>query len=271
MNEEDDLSPARIRSMLRAARYGQSCDVKEVTDSTNDDARKAASEGAPDGHVVVANQQRRGRGSRGREWSSPRGEDLYLSVVAHVALAPRDLSPLTLAAGLAVAETADVFTSRRVRAEVKWPNDVWLQARKVAGILVETASVGSESLPAVIGIGLNVNRTEFPAGFDTEATSLCCARGGEKVDRGQVLATLLERLEHWVDRFLFEGPAPVIAAMSQRLALRGQPVWCDDKQGILDGLTAAGALRLQTHEGPREVCSGRLRAALQTDSACKPP
>ncbi len=252
------LDPARIAAQLTSARFGRSLELKAVTASTNDDARQAASVGAPDGHVVVADAQTRGRGSRGREWSSPPGTDLYVSLVARLPVPAARLPPLTLAVGLAVAETIDAFLAG-VQAQVKWPNDVWVRRRKLAGVLVEGSSLGEQLEPLVIGVGINVNRRSFPSELRAEASSLALELG-DACDRNLVLARLLERLEVWVDRFAAEGSATVASALNERLALRGESAHCGDELGVVERVTASGALLLATAHGPRECVSGPLRA-----------
>lgn len=258
------LDASEIAAALTTARYGRSLRVLTTTDSTNDDARRDAAEGAPDGHVVVADQQRAGRGSHGRHWSSSSGTDLYLSVVARPSLALAALPPLTLAVGLGVSEGADealAAVGRTERTRVKWPNDVWLSQRKCAGILVETVPQPPARAPApvlVIGIGLNVNRTRFPPELRELATSL---RGQEErpvFDRAQVLSVLLAAVERWVDRFIAEGGSAVARALDAKLALRGQRVRCGELEGTLLGVAASGALRLRTARGPRELIAGRI-------------
>ncbi len=253
----NDLTPARIAALLETGRYGRSLALLAETGSTNDDARDAAKRGAPDGHVVVADCQRAGRGSHGRAWSSPAGVDLYVSVVAHVAVPLSALPPLTLAVGLAVADTVDSLTGQR-SARIKWPNDVWVAGRKIAGILVEGTSSADAPDPLVIGVGLNVNRLELPTDLETEATSLALVLGAP-VDRAAALCVLLARLEGWVDRFVAHGAAPIAQAVSQRLALRGEVARCDGAVGTVEGVAASGALVMRCDGVSRELHAGRLR------------
>ena len=270
MNHVSDLTLARVQSLLATTRYGRSLEVLERTGSTNDDAKERASRGAVDGHTIVADAQDAGRGSRGRSWVSPPGEDLYVSIVARVPVALAQLPPLTLAVGLAVADTVDASLGA-TRARVKWPNDVWVDERKIAGILIEGASTGHHLESVVIGIGLNVNRRAFPDGLDTPPTSLALSGGahdasqqsGEghlvrRIDRNQVLATLLGAVERWVDRFVAHGVDPIVNALDQRLALRNERVSCDGRFGILTGVSRTGALRLRTDHGLEDLFSGRI-------------
>jgi BirA family transcriptional regulator, biotin operon repressor / biotin---[acetyl-CoA-carboxylase] ligase len=260
-----DLDPQRLTAVLRTQRYGRSLRVLSMTGSTNDDAKQDAAQGAVDGHVVLADAQRDGRGSQGRAWASPAGTDLYLSIVARPNLPLASLPPLTLAVGLGVAEAAELLLGDSAcRAEVKWPNDVWLGGKKCAGILVETSSAANAAgpeaaVPVVIGIGLNVNRLQWPEELRDLATSLrAAAPGGRAFDRAQVLAALLSSVERWVDRLVREGPAAVTRALDARLAMRGARVRCGDVEGVLLGVAENGALRIATERGPREVLAGRI-------------
>ncbi len=256
-----DLAPERIAPLLRSARYGRSLRVLPLTDSTNDDARADARDGAGDGHVVLADGQRAGRGSSGRSWASPGGTDLYLSIVARPRLAFAQLPPLTLAVGLGVSDAVRSLLASHPAApepEVKWPNDVWLGGLKCAGILVEAESSGQAVGPVVIGIGLNVNRERWPEPLDGIATSLRLSRGGEPFDRAEVLARLLRDVEGWVDRFVEQGGEPMANALQGRLALRGRDVTCGDLRGRLVGVASSGAVRIESGGCVKELISGRI-------------
>jgi BirA family biotin operon repressor/biotin-[acetyl-CoA-carboxylase] ligase len=253
-----DLDPQRLARDLRTSRFGRSLRVLALTDSTNDDARADALAGAPDGHVVIADSQRAGRGSHGRVWTSPAGSDLYLSIVARPQLAFAALPPLTLAVGLGVADAVQaLLPDHGACTEVKWPNDVWLLGKKCAGVLVEASTIGSDLGPVVIGIGLNVNRLEWAEGLAATATSLRIARG-EPLDRGAALCALLFAVESWVDRFVDEGGQAIAAALDARLAMRGQRVRCAEHEGTLLGVASSGAIRIATAHGTRELIAGRL-------------
>ncbi|HMI92985.1 MAG TPA: biotin--[acetyl-CoA-carboxylase] ligase [Polyangiales bacterium] len=252
-----DLSAERIQAELRTARYGRSLRVVALTDSTNDDALRDAAAGAADGHVVVADAQRSGRGSHGRNWASPAGTDLYVSIVAQPRLSPAQLPTLTLAVGLGVADAAEqLLADAAVKAQVKWPNDVWLNGKKCAGILVEARS---SLAPVVIGVGLNVNRLQFPPELASAACSLRLARpGSAPFDRAATLAQLLLAIERSVDRLVAEGPEVLMLELSSRLALRGVRVRCAEREGSVVGIAPSGALRLLTDHGLIELLAGRI-------------
>ncbi|AKF06179.1 biotin--[acetyl-CoA-carboxylase] ligase [Sandaracinus amylolyticus] len=258
-----DLDPERIRPLLTTRAYGRSLDVRASTASTNDDAREAARNGAARGHVVVADTQTRGRGAHGRVWSSPSGTDLYVSIVERVTLSPDRVAPLTLAVGLGVADAVRALAPA-VEPRVKWPNDVWVGRRKTAGVLVEASSIGARMDAIVIGVGLGVNRLAWEEELAGSATSVLRASrevdaACPEIDRASALATLLGSIEVWVDRFVADGPAPVVRALDARLAMRGERVRCDEIEGVLIGVEPSGALRLETASGPRAIISGTLR------------
>ncbi|MBK8169629.1 MAG: biotin--[acetyl-CoA-carboxylase] ligase [Sandaracinaceae bacterium] len=256
----DPLHAESIQRILQTKLYGRSIDVLASTISTSDDAKEAAHRGAVRGHVVVADTQRKGRGAHGHVWTSPAGTDLYLSIVEQLDVSPQALPALTLAVGLGVADTVDALTGQR--SLVKWPNDVWLLEKKCAGILVESSSTGMTLGPVVIGIGLNVNRDRWDDDLAPIATSLRTAKDGCAFDRVQVLCELLARVERRVDQFTTHGAGPIVRDLNAKLALRGERVTVEGYgEGVLEGLTDDGAVRLSTSDGPRVAVTGTLRRA----------
>jgi BirA family biotin operon repressor/biotin-[acetyl-CoA-carboxylase] ligase len=218
--------------------------------STNDLARELAAAGAPHGTVVSADEQSAGRGRQGRSWSAPAGGALLYSAILRP-LEKRHLV-LPLAVPLAVAEAAEATAA--VRCSIKWPNDVWIEGRKCAGILIEARPQDGW---AVIGVGLNVSiaTAEFPAELRETATSL----GGEATVEG-ALAALNDSLAHWAGA----EPEQVLAAFRERDALRGKTVSWSGGSGTATGVDGRGNLLVETGEGERlalgagEVHLGRL-------------
>ncbi len=250
------LDAARIASLLATDRFGRSLDVRARTGSTNDEARDAR--GVPDGHVILADAQDRGRGARGRSWASPGGTDLYFSIVLGPAgLDPARLPPLTLAVGLGVVSACEELVGEGFA--IKWPNDVILGDRKLAGILVESMSSGARLERVVIGVGLDVNREAFGELAEI-ATSLRLV-AGRALDRERVFALVLGAIEREVSRFVAHGPDAIVPRVGARLAWRGRAVECEGVRGILRGLRADGALRVATNDGERALVSGTLRLA----------
>jgi BirA family biotin operon repressor/biotin-[acetyl-CoA-carboxylase] ligase len=208
------------------------------TDSTNTRARELAGAGAPHGTLVTAAEQSAGRGRQGRTWSAPAGRALLCSVIVRE---PPRLLPLV--AGVAVAEIAGP------QAQLKWPNDVLVEGRKVAGILVEGRP---QERWAVVGVGVNValRQSDFPDELRERAISL--GLGPEAIE--PTLHSLLSALESWL-----EAPArEVLEAVRARDALYGHEVrWADD-HGRADGIDAEGRLIVVTEAGPRTLDAGEV-------------
>lgn len=249
--EPDALSADVVGARLTTAWLGRAWRHVARVGSTNDEAAAwaRAADPAPHGAVVVADAQDAGRGRLGRKWHSPPGESLYLSVVLRPPLPPHRVPPLTLAAGVAVAETLLAFD---VTPALKWPNDVQLDGRKVAGILTEMSADLNRVHHLVVGIGVNVNTRAFPEELAAIATSVAAARGAE-VARAELAARLCARLEHWVDTFVADGAAPVVAAWKQHARFFGTRVKVtagrDRVEGVAEDLDDDGALRLRLADG----------------------
>jgi BirA family transcriptional regulator, biotin operon repressor / biotin---[acetyl-CoA-carboxylase] ligase len=204
-----------------------------ATDSTNERARALAAAGAPHGTLVTAGEQRAGRGRQGRTWTAPPGRALLMSLVL------RDWQPLLpLAAAVAVADVAGPA------AAIKWPNDVLLDGRKVAGILVETRAQDGW---AVLGIGVNVavRIADLPGELRERAGTL----GLEPAAVEPTLAALLETL----GERLAQDEAALLRAFRERDALLGRPVRWHRGEGIAAGIDGGGRLLVDRPDGTREV------------------
>jgi BirA family biotin operon repressor/biotin-[acetyl-CoA-carboxylase] ligase len=220
------------------------------TDSTNERAKDLALNGAPHGTLVTADEQTAGRGRQGRAWLAPPGSAVLMSVLL------RDLGAaqahLPLAAALAVCEASE--QSAPVRCAIKWPNDVWVDGRKLAGILVEGRP---QEGWAVLGIGLNVStkRDDFPEELREIATSLRAAScGGDPPPTGQVLESLVAALD---DR-LADPPAKIVAHWRERDALRGHTIRWNGGEGIATGIDEAGALLVEMSSGRVKLDAGEV-------------
>jgi len=209
--------------------------------------------GTPSGLVAAARRQTAGRGRAGRIWRSSPGRDLTFSFILRTQTAPDFWPSLGQAAALAVAETVG---ERGVRAAVKWPNDVRVGGRKLAGLLVESPVTRIDGAPAssakrvfVVGIGLNVNLSDSEAAeFDQPVTSLAIETGREEPPEA-VLRDLLEKISNWLDRWEAGGFSALREAWLQRVENLGQPVSVGHgnqrRQGILAGFGSRGELLLQ--------------------------
>ncbi|MEN8849205.1 MAG: biotin--[acetyl-CoA-carboxylase] ligase [Akkermansiaceae bacterium] len=219
----------------------------EECGSTNDEARRMAQDGLSHESLVLTERQTAGRGRRGQPWTCPAGESIACSLL----LRPSDpmvlWSRLSLATGLAVAEALDRFG---LAAEVKWPNDVWVNEHKICGILVESAE-GC----VIIGIGLNVNTISFPDGLAHPATSIAL-EAGEPVSREEVLVAILERVKFRAGQ-ISTGFPELLTSWNTRCVLRGRKVKLQTngvtKTGVMEGLSINGELLLKTAEGLEKI------------------
>lgn len=193
----------------------------DILESTNDEACRLASEDAAEGTVVWAHQQRAGRGRRGRAWQSPEG-NLYFSVLLRPAAAPAAAAQLSLVAAVAMADTLADLLPADVPVEQKWPNDVLVDGRKIAGILLESSGAAADRVDwVVIGCGLNV--AVAPEDTAMPATSLAAA-GAASADRKAILMALLDSLHRWRGQWETAGIAPVRTAWLSRARGLGQEI-----------------------------------------------
>jgi BirA family biotin operon repressor/biotin-[acetyl-CoA-carboxylase] ligase len=217
--------------------------IRESAGSTNDEIRKLGQAAAPDGLILLAENQTAGRGRRGAAWFSPAGESLAFSILVRPD-EPKALWPrLALAAGLAVAEAVESFGEQ---AGIKWPNDVWIRQRKVAGILVEAAADF-----AIVGIGINVTTREFPPEVSEIATSLRIESGRE-FPLPDVLSAIIRQFS--MRRHQIGGDfEDLLNAVRVRCVLTGNPVSLitahGPKNGVVEGLAPGGELLLRTRDG----------------------
>lgn len=254
-----DLNSDSIQAALQTDALGRSIQLLANVASTNEVAKHSAMQGAPHGHTIVADAQSQGRGSHGRAWSSPGGTDLYVSIVLRFGLKPVQLAPMTLAAGVAVAETVEAFVPPQ--AAIKWPNDVWLLEKKCAGLLAETSSQKDTTNAVVLGIGINVNRTHFEPELASHATSMRLAHPASATfNRSLVLAQLLNRTEHWLQLYHADGLEPALSALRARLALTDSWVRCGTAQGRIIDVASDGALILKDSRNVHTLYAGTLEA-----------
>jgi BirA family biotin operon repressor/biotin-[acetyl-CoA-carboxylase] ligase len=223
-------------------------DLLETTTSTNDEAKRAAREGAPHGATWVAERQTAGRGRQGRVWLSSPGEDLLFSVLVRVACPPSRLPPIALAAGLAVRD-AVAAAAPTAEATIKWPNDVLAGGRKVAGILVEAITAGSRVEAVVVGVGINVHERELPVDIADRATSVALV-SRTPPDRAVLLADVLAALDRDLHVVVARGLGLLRARLEASDALRGRRVRSDaGDDGVASGIDDDGCLLVRRTDG----------------------
>ncbi|MBF0273309.1 MAG: biotin--[acetyl-CoA-carboxylase] ligase [Magnetococcales bacterium] len=255
MGAGEDLTRAVLAGRLTGGMFTpERYHFHPVLDSTNREAMALAQAGAPEGTVVVADGQTRGRGRQGREWESPRGENLYVSMVLRPGMPVAHGARLTLVAGLATVEA--VGTMGVEGARLKWPNDVLVAGRKLAGILTEMAADGTRIRHVTVGVGVNVNGRA--AAFSPEVAARAVTMADilhRSCDRGALLAALLAGLERWYGLYVREGFAPVRRAWKERALLEGQQARIDTPTGVrevwLEDLDEEGFLLARSRDGER--------------------
>jgi BirA family biotin operon repressor/biotin-[acetyl-CoA-carboxylase] ligase len=245
----DPLTAPAIAAHLTTAWLGQTLQCFDEVDSTNTLARSLAAVGAPHGTAVIAEAQSKGRGRLGRAWVSPPGKNLYLSVVLRTELPVERLGQINLAAGVAVCEAVRTWKA----AAIKWPNDVLVDGRKIAGILAEMEG-GGPARVVIVGIGVNLNTewADFPDDLRDKAISLRLATGAP-VDRARFTARLLGHLERRYDQLVRDGFAPIASAWRELAPLIGRAIRVQEREGVVEGtvidLAEDGALRLRLADG----------------------
>lgn len=228
----------------------------EVVESTNDIVRAAAQRGEPEGFVVTTEEQLAGRGRFGRKWVVPRGTSLQISILLRPPLAPLATARVVRMAGLALHET--LVKHLQLAPALKWPNDVYLNGRKVAGILMESSIRGETLEYVVLGIGLNVNYTMrvYPE-LAPHATTLQDVVGHE-IDRSALETALLNELNRQYQELLYGDD--LLDEYRARLGMLNKPIQVATAQGVVQGIaqdvTDDGALILATDEGEKRVYAG---------------
>ena len=227
-----------------------------VVDSTQRVAFELADGGAVDRTVVVADTQTAGRGRRGRVWHDAPGDSLLVSIVVRPWLSVADLPKLSLAAAIAVAEALETTTGLHVR--LKWPNDVVVNGRKLAGILLESR-IGAEAI-VVAGIGVNLRQRTFPGALAGTATSVDL-EGGRAAGSEELLEALLDAFDRWKTCLESEGFAPLRTRWLALADTIGRAVTVGEHAGVAVDLSEDGALVLRQAGGLKHIASGEVSAS----------
>lgn len=243
------LNRSMIRAGLPIGKFGVEFYCHRTLGSTNDEAIRLARQGAPEGTLVVADEQKAGRGRAGRHWLTPPGAALALSVVLRPAPEAVTGGGLMTLGSLAVAEALE---TEGLRPRVKWPNDVLVEGRKLAGVLVEASWTEANLDFAVCGIGVNVRPASVPSDQQVDYPATCVeAALGRRIDREKLLLAILTALDRWYCKI---GSHEMLGALQERLAFARQrvtiqTVGTQEITGRVLGLAPDGRLRLETDGG----------------------
>lgn len=255
-----DLAAEKIRAGLRSRVIGRALEVLPEIGSTNDRALAAGHHGAPEGFCVLADRQTAGRGRLGRTWASPPGVGLYTSILLRPKVEPSSLPLLSLVVGLAVADAIQEVAT--LDPSLKWPNDILLDGRKVAGMLTELATNSPSVDYVVTGIGINVNHREddFPRELRRGATSLFL-QCGRSIARAALAAAVFSGMDHWYDLFCQGRREMILEAGRLRSATLGRSIQilagAEKWRGLAIDLDPDGALLVRDEAGSvRRVVAG---------------
>ena len=252
------IDAADVARHLRTAALGRTLHLHEELASTNDEALRLARAGAPHGEAVIAERQAQGRGRLGRSWASPPRRNLYLSVVLRPGLPPARAPEIPLTAAVAV---ADALRDVGVDAGIKWPTDLHVDGRKIAGLLGEASFDPRRLLFVVLGLGVNLNAAPYDLPEEVRALAATAREIlGRPVERAPFAAGVLNHLETWLGRLETEGFAPVAAAWRERSVTLGRRVRVTEFDRVLEGdavdIDDTGALLLRTEAGVERILSG---------------
>ncbi|GGY77541.1 biotin--[acetyl-CoA-carboxylase] ligase [Marinobacter zhanjiangensis] len=254
----DLLSAEGVREGLQGELGGRmSLEVHDRIDSTNSQIARRWQQGETGLLVTIADCQEQGRGRRGRPWQSPVGQNLYMSVGVTIARGFTQLEGLSLVGGIAMIES--LALPEGVKAGLKWPNDLLLDNRKLAGILIELQGELEGAVRVILGVGLNVHMTEA-ASVDQPWTSLALAAPGRPWRRNQLAADILDQLVARLDAFEQSGFAPFCDLWNEYDLFRGQTLRATsgDLYGQGLGVDDAGNYLLQTERGLQKINAGEI-------------
>lgn len=250
----------KILKDLETTWAGRNCICYDTLESTNDQAKELAKEKPIHGTLVVAEQQTKGKGRRGRRWNSEKGKSISMSLCLEPKLSTDKVSGVTLIAALAVAEAISEIEGANPL--IKWPNDIVMNQKKICGILTEMHFM-KDRYVVIVGIGVNVNQQEFPEDLRNIASSLKCECGKE-VSGEWLIGRILKHFELFYEQFEKTGDLSLLKAQYECvLANKGKEVRVLDPaapfMGIAKGITNEGNLVVVCEDGrTEEVCSGEV-------------
>lgn len=253
----DIISVPQLVSQLKSKVFGSSIEWHEAVDSTQNLAQRLAEEGAPEGTLVIAEQQNNGRGRMGRGWVSPQGKGIWMSMVLRPSVPIHFAPQLTLLTAVALCRSLRRVTSLPIG--IKWPNDLLIEGKKISGILLESTAEDERLRYVIAGIGISVNleKSDYPEEILDKVTSLRIANGGEGFDRTTIISDFLQEWEQLYLLYLDKGFGPIITLWEALSVSLNQPARLITPQGIIDGvpigLDASGALTVRKEDGSTVV------------------
>ena len=243
-----------------STRFLQRVEAFSEIDSTNEQVKRLAADGAPEGTLVVAEQQSTGKGRKGRNFLSPPGVGIFMSMLLRPKVRVEDASRITLISALAVQE--GIFNATGLNCQIKWPNDIISGKRKLTGILTEMSLEEERISYLVVGIGINVNHTSFPEELKDIATSIRMETG-KSIRRAPLLVRVAESFEKYYEIYEKTGDLSALKdRYNELLVNRDREVEVLDEMhpctGISEGINEKGELMVRTNEGIKHVSFGEV-------------
>lgn len=253
--EYERLDPVSIENKIKTECFGKRVICYEEIDSTNLAAKKLGKQAGNHGVLVVAEEQHAGRGRLGRNWSSPKGSGIWMSLVLRPEIRTEHAAMLTLVTALAVNQGIREITG--MKSYIKWPNDIIMNGKKVCGILTEMSTANEKLECVVIGMGINVKQVSFPEELKLTATSLEL-EGANAVDRSELIACIMGYFELYYKRFIkTESLQDMAEEYNASLINLDRQVWIlgdsNPYIGTALGINESGALLVQTEETSQGV------------------
>lgn len=260
----NNLNPTQIGLFLTTNRFGRNIHHFDVLDSTQTIAHKLAQDGAPEGTLVISEEQTAGRGRMARPWESAYGTGIWMTIIVRPDVTPQQASSYTLVVAVAISKAIKALY-KNVELAIKWPNDLLINGKKCTGILTEMQAEADCVQALLVGIGINANQVE--ADFSPEiadiATSLRLA-AGEEINRAALVATILQYLEQYTEMFVENGFASIKDEWEQASCTIGQRIEVttlrEQFEGVASGITDEGVLQVRLDNGTvRTIYSGDVR------------
>ncbi|MDW7674154.1 MAG: biotin--[acetyl-CoA-carboxylase] ligase [Bacillota bacterium] len=262
----DNMFPAEIEAQMASSALGNKVIFEREVESTNDLAKLEAEKGAAHGTIVLANKQSKGRGRRGRHWASNNPQGIWFSLILRPKISPMMAPKLTFVAAVAIVEA--VYKATGIQLDIKWPNDLYFEGKKVAGILTEMKAELDLVYYIIIGIGLNVNQKELD--FDSEIRAIASSlavTANKGFERQQILVQILQALEKWYSLFLEKGFKPILDKWRIADITIGKQVLVREVTkeyvGWVKDIDEDGSLLVENYQGElRKVMSGEVSIIL---------
>jgi BirA family biotin operon repressor/biotin-[acetyl-CoA-carboxylase] ligase len=265
--------PEELKPLIGDSIFARSIDYLDQATSTNQILMQMAEKGAPSGILLIAEQQSEGHGRMNRRWFSPPGQNLYFSTMIRPEIVPHKAPQLALVVAAAI-YTALKKLFPHLEVGIKWPNDIFISGKKVAGVLCEMQTDMSFVKHVVIGIGLNVNQLNFDSCLDSIATSVAL-EVGEKVSRLQVLAEVIISLDYLYYQWFKDGLTPIIPLLNQASILTGREVTIhlanQSYRATVIGIDDNGFLQVKRDTTIHCVSSGEVHLTNFMDSESEEP